>query len=167
MDFVRELETAQDLDQWRWLFGAIQQQQTALAMLLELLKNPSINEASQITKGLDYIFEPPSEFTSMSLIRLRCIATQLRDYMQFYTSRYQPGGSQDVPALDPLDSSTCSSSATPGDASSIIQSNHSEVSDTSAFPSRSVPHHGDSPRRFIDIDAVSQTPKTKRPISVH
>jgi hypothetical protein len=168
-------------------------------MLLELLKNPDINQAMHIMRGLDYVFEPPVELASKPLIKIRRIATQVRDHMDLYTSRHQRGNSrairelQDVPDLDHFDSSTCSSSATPGDASPIIQSSHldtqqatttslqsvftsaehgklsrpNQVPDISAFPNQTYQNRKHSQRRFIDIDAVSHTPQISLALLIH
>ena len=129
MEAVQELETAQDLEKWRWLTGAIPQHQYALAMLFELLKNPYLSQAVRILRGLDYVFEPPPELIAAPLTRIRCIVTELRNRMEFYVtqreSRVRNGmnESPDVPDLDQLDSSTCSSSirnsVTPRDVSPI------------------------------------------------
>ena len=117
MDAVQDLETARDLATWRWLAGAIQQHHYALAMLLELLKDPYLNQAVAILKGLDYVFEPPQHLGLMPLARVRCIVIEMRNRMKFYVAqrklRCSRGlrESQELLDLERFDSSSSSSSS--------------------------------------------------------
>ena len=132
MDAVQDLETAQDLIRWRWLAGAIQQHHYALAMLMELLKDPYLNQAVPILKGLDYVFEPPQDLRLMPLARVRYIVTEMRHRMEHYVnqrklrvpkSMHELG---DLPDSEQSESSTSSgsngNSATPEEAVPILRS---------------------------------------------
>ena len=131
MDAVQELETAQDLNRWRWLAGAIPQHHYDLAMILELLKDPYLSEAVPILKGLDYVFEPPQDLGLKPLTRVRCIVTEMRNRMEYYVNQRKMRvprstyGLEDLPDSEQFESSTSSSSignsATPREASPIFQ----------------------------------------------
>ena len=134
MDAVQELETAHDLNKWRWLAGAIQQHHYALAMLLELLKDPYLSQAVPILKGLDYVFEPPQDLGLMPLTRVRCIVTEMRNRMEDYVNQRKlrcpksVNDLVDLPVSGQFESSTSSTSsssnrnsATPREVSSILQ----------------------------------------------
>ena len=80
MNAVMEFETAPDLAQWKWFAGAYQQHHYALALLMEVLMNPTRVDAPQIQFGLDFVFEPPRDILS-PFDRNRWIVIALRDRM--------------------------------------------------------------------------------------
>lgn len=112
MDAVQDLETAQDLAPWRWLAGAIQQHHYALAMLLELLKNPFLSQATALLRGLDYVFEPPQHLGLVPIARVRCVVIEMRNRMKVYVAQRKPRALRDsYGSGEPLDSERLETSA--------------------------------------------------------
>lgn len=55
-----ELDTATDLQPWRWYTGTYQQYHAALFILVDVIMHPKCEEADRIWKCLDYVFEIPT-----------------------------------------------------------------------------------------------------------
>lgn len=59
MEIVREIETSEFLQNWRWYAGALQQYHYATLMLIEVFAHPGMDHAMRAWELLSWIFEVP------------------------------------------------------------------------------------------------------------
>ena len=112
MDNTIDFETDQDLAQWQWLSGALQQHHYALAMLMELCMNSRRKDASRLLRGLAYVFEPPDHMRPLEWIpyTVRLIRDRMKVYVNARKVRAPIGFMEQLRLESPPEASEGSSS---------------------------------------------------------
>lgn len=86
-----ELNTAPELQAWRWYTGTYHQYQSALFLLVDVIVHPRCEEADRIWRCLDYVFETTALYSSEGLeTNGEKILQQIRDRLEAFREMRKP-----------------------------------------------------------------------------